>query len=45
MSSNKDYYYLKNELNSIKFILIVIILLYYLFICFSFFFAKKHFPS
>ena len=34
MSSNK-YYYLKNELNSIKFILIVIILLFiYLFIFF-----------
>ena len=41
MSSNK-YYYLKNELNSIKFILIVIILLFiYLF----FFSAKKYFPS
>ena len=39
MSSNK-YYYLKNELNSIKFILIVIILLFiYLFS------AKKYFPS
>ena len=40
MSSNKDYYYLKNELNSIKFILIVIILLFiYLFF---FFFCKKN---
>ena len=43
MSSNKYYYYLKNELNSIKFILIVIILLYYLFICFSFFLPKNIF--
>ena len=42
MSSNKDYYYLKNELNSIKFILIVIILIYYLFTCFSFFFLPKN---
>ena len=41
MSSNKYYYnYLKNELNSIKFILIVIILLFiYLFF---FFFCKKN---
>ena len=39
MSSNKHYYYLKNELNSIKFILIVIILLFiYLF----FFFLQKN---
>ena len=41
MSSNK-YYYLKNELNSIKFILIVIILLC---IYYYFFSAKKYFPS
>ena len=39
MSSNKYYYYLKNELNSIKFILIVIILL---FILFLFFFRQKN---
>ena len=39
MSSNKDYYYLKNELNSIKFILIVIILL---FIHLFFFFLQKN---
>ena len=45
MSSNKYYYYLENELNSIKFILIVIINFYYLFISFSFFSAKKYFPS
>ena len=32
MSSNKYYYYLKNELNSIKFILIVIILLCFFFL-------------
>ena len=38
MSSNK-YYYLKNELNSIKFILIVIILL---FIHLFFFFLQKN---
>lgn len=38
MSSNKYYYYLKNELNSIKFILIVIILL-----CFFFFLQKNIF--
>ena len=41
MSSNKYYYYLKNEMNTIKFILIVIILLFiYLFF---FFFCKKTF--
>ena len=41
MSSNKYYYYLKSELNSIKFTLIVIILLFiYLFF---FFFCKKIF--
>ena len=41
MSGNKYYYYLKSELNSIKFILIVIILLFiYLFF---FFFCKKIF--
>ena len=32
MSSNEYYYYLKNELNSIKFILIVIILLCFFFL-------------
>ena len=37
MSSNKYYYYLKNELNSIKFILIIILL------CFFFFLQKNIF--
>ena len=37
MSSNKYYYYIKNELNSIKFILIIILL------CFFFFLQKNIF--